>query len=410
MTASERLISRRLGVGQGLVALAAVFGALAPLSTDLYLPLMPQMKAELSATDASATLTMTAVLLGLAVGQLFGGPLSDQRGRRGTLLVGLVGFTITNALSGLAPSITWLIVIRLISGLTSALAFVVGRAMIADAFEHRERARAYALLGAISGVTPVLAPIAGGALALVMDWRGVFFVLAVIGAVITVVALVLAPETMPAERRQDSGLKYAAMDLWACLSHRGFMAYVAQLAFGGGVLFAYIAASAFVLEGDFGLSPTAFGAAFAINSIGIFLAGLLGRRLLATFPPQRLLWAGQIVMLIGTLITVIGLLALSLPIVMIGLFTSIAPVALIFANATALGIAVSPVRPGSASAVLGISGFLVGGLLAPLGGLGGASMGLLMAAFAIGGLLAHRFMLPRTPAGELPSPSNATPA
>lgn len=393
---SRALGVRRVGVGPGLVALAAIFTAAAPLSTDLYLPLMPQLSQQLGASASMATLTITAVLVGLAVGQIFGGPISDQRGRRGVLMTGLVGFAVTNALSALAPSITVLIAIRFASGVAAALAFVMGRAMVADAFEHAERARAYALLGAISGITPVLAPIAGGLLALVIDWRGVFAVLAGLGAVIAVVALLLTPETMPAHRRQQVGISYALADLGTCLRHRRFMGYVAQLACTGGVLFAYIGSSAFVLEGRFGLSATQFAAVFAVNSIGIFIVGLIGRRLLRTVDSNRLLWSGQIVMAIGTCIVLIGLAASILAVVLGGLFIMISPLAIIFANATAMGIAVSPVRPGSASALLGIAGFLVGGLLAPVGSLGGVSMGVLLAAFAVAALVVHRVLAPRS--------------
>jgi DHA1 family bicyclomycin/chloramphenicol resistance-like MFS transporter len=379
-------------VPRGFMLLVGSFVALAPLSTDFYLPVLPAIADDLDATASQTQLMITAVLLGLALGQLVGGPLSDQRGRRGTLLLGLLGFVVTSALSAAAPTIGALVAIRFVSGLAAALAFVVARAMVADVFPGVAAARAYALLGSITGIAPVVAPIAGGLLALVMDWRGIFLVLAAIGIVIAALAWFRVPETMPPHARQQVGVSHGLRDLGACLRSRPFMTYVACTAMGGGVLFTYISSSPFVLQGSYGLTPTMYSAVFAMNSVGIFVVALIGRRLVTTHGPARMLWGGQAIAVTGSAIVLAGLLSDLLPVILVGLLVAISSIGLVFANSLALGIRVSPVRAGSASALLGISGFLVGGLLAPLGGLGGAAMGVLMLAFAAGGLVLHRML------------------
>lgn len=386
----------RTPIGTRIVPLAAVFVALAPLSTDVYLPLLPQVSETFGSPPAAATATITAVLLGLAVGQILGGSLSDQRGRRPVILAGSIVFVVMTALSAFAPSMPVLIVVRFLAGIAAALGFVVARAMVADSLHGTELARGYSLMGAITGVTPVIAPIFGGLLALVLDWRGVFLALSAVGVLILALGWIKVPETLPPGKRGEAGVLSALGDLGSLIGHRPFMSYVLMLACAGGMLFAYIGSSSFVLEDGFGLSPTVYGGVFAFNSLGIFVWALIGRRLVRTLGSPRLLWIGQSLTFAGSVITLAGLLAASLPVILAGLFIAIGPNTLCFANATAIGFGIAPARAGAASALLGISGFLIGGLLAPLGTLGTASMGLLMVGFTASGLLLHRFMAPRS--------------
>ncbi len=385
----------RIAVPRAFMLMVGSFVAIAPLATDFYLPVLPSMATDLHASASQTQLIITAVLLGMAFGQLVGGPLSDQRGRKGTLIAGLVAFVVTTAASAFAPNIGVLIVIRLLSGLAVALIFVVSRAMVADAYPGDEAARGFALLGAITGITPVLAPLVGGALALVMGWRGIFLVLAGIGVVILIIALAFLPETMPVHLRQKSGIGHGLRDLGACLGSRAFMTYVCTLAAAGGILFGYISASPFVLEGSFGMSTSGFSIVFAVNSVGIVIVAFVARRLIPRFGPERLLWAGQVQALLGTSLALVGLLAHALALVLLGLFVAIGSMGMVFATSTAQGIRRAPVRAGSASALLGISGFLVGGLLGPLGGLGSVAFGLLIVGFASVGILLHLVLPPR---------------
>lgn len=380
-----------------LVFLLAAFTAIAPLCTDLYLPVMPSMSASLHTSTPAVQATITAVLLGLALGQLVAGPLSDQLGRRGPLIFGSIAFIVTNLASAIAPNIGVLLLVRFLVGLSAAVCVVVSRAIVADVFPGDEAARAFAALGAVMGIAPAVAPVIGAILSAYMDWRGMFVVLAGFGVLISVLAIVRIPESMPEHARQESGFSSAARDLGACLVARRFMTYVACSAMSGGILFAYIAASSFVLEDGFGVSAGAYGLVFAVNSLGIFSVALVGRRLVGRVGPSRLLWIGQSMALVGSVIALTALVMHALPLLLVGLFIAIASLGLIMANSMALGMAASPVRAGAASALLGIAGFLVGGLMAPLGGLSstGVALGLLMTGFAVGGLALHRVILPR---------------
>lgn len=385
-------LTGRVVPGPKIVPLAALFTSLAPLSTDVYLPVLPQLANSLDAPQSVATGMITAVLLGLAVGQIIGGPLSDQRGRRPVLIWGLMLFVVTTFLSGLAPTMEILLLIRFISGIAASLSFVVARAMLVDCMHGIELARGYSLLGAITGISPVIAPIFGGVLALWMDWRGIFIALAAVSILIVVVAYMKVPETLPVDKRGESGMLSAVGDLGSLFRHRAFMAYVLMIACGGGMLFSYLGSSSFILVDGFEFSPTVFSLVFALNSVGIFVLAFWGRYLVTRAGPNKLLWLGQLVTFTGSILVFVGLQWQVLPILLAGFFLAIAANTWVFANATAIGFDVAPARAGAASALLGVAGFAVGGLLAPLSGLSPAALGVMMVLFTLCGLLVHRFI------------------
>ena len=389
-----RLFSRVVA-GPRIVPLAALFVGLGPLSTDVNLPLLPQVAETFGVGDAAAEITITASLLGLAAGQLIAGPVSDQRGRRSVLLTGLILFSATTFLSALAPSIGLLIVIRFLAGVCAAFSFVVARAMVADVLHETDLARGYALMGAIFALTPVAAPLIGGVLSLWLGWRGVFIVLAGIGLLMYAIAYLKVPETLMIHERTASGFRHAASDIAGLVRHKQFMAYVVMFGCAGGMLFSYIASSAFILEDRFGFSPTAFSAVFALNALGMFVAAVVGRRAVRRFGPDRLLWWGQGAALVGSAFVLVGLISGVLPLLLLGLGVAVAMTTLITTNGMALGINLAPTRRGSAAALLGIASFAVGGVMAPLSGLGDVMLGVMMLLFTVVGLAVHATLAPR---------------
>ena len=282
-----------------LVPLLAAFASLVILTTDVYLPVLPDLARDLGTSDAAASATVSCVLVGIAIGQVVIGPLSDAIGRRAPLLVGAAAYAVMHVLSALAPSITVLLVVRVLAGFATAACIVVGRAIVVDLFPGAAMTRAFATLGAVTAIVPVAAPVAGGVLALVMGWRGMFLVLAALALVITVVGWRALPESLPPERRTPPHLGSVLRGLWALLCLRTFLAYAAATGAVAGILFGYIGASSFVLQRGFGLSPQQFGLVFAINSIGIFVASNLTRRLASRVAPRRLLATGQVLSLVG---------------------------------------------------------------------------------------------------------------
>src|SRR5215218_10416724 len=205
VTVSATPIGRRLAV---LTVLLGGFTAFGPLSMDLYLPAFPQLADDLGASEAAVQLTLTADVIGLVVGQLVLGPLSDARGRRGLLVWSTLVCAVASALCALAPSVGWLTVWRFVQGASGGGGIVLARAVAADLATGVTAARLFSLFMTLSSIAPIAAPVAGGALlAWTGDWRIAFHVLAVLNAVLTVALWRAIPETLPVERRQRGGLR-----------------------------------------------------------------------------------------------------------------------------------------------------------------------------------------------------------
>ena len=378
-----------------LVLLLAAFTSLVVLTTDVYLPVLPQLGADLGTTNAAAAATVSAVLVGIAVGQIVVGPLSDAVGRRRPLLLGAVAYAVTHLLSAIAPNVAVLLVFRVLAGLATAACIVVARAIIADVYPGAASARAFATLGAVMAISPVVAPVAGGLLAQVMSWRGMFVILALLALLLVAVGWRTLPETLPPDRRTPPHLGAVLRDLGGVLARRRFLAYVVVMMAVGGLLFGYIGASAFVLQNSFGLSPTAYSLVFALNSVGIFVMSWVTRHIVGRTGPRRLLLVGQVSAILGVAIFAAGVVASSLPLVVLGLFVSIASLGLVMPAATALGMAEAPGHAGAASGVMGISQFTVGALASPLAGLAGSpwSLVVVMGVSAVAGLVVRLALL-----------------
>lgn len=376
----------RVGSRARLIVVLAGLAALAPLCTDLNLPVLPALAADLRVDAATAQLTITFALVGLATGQLVAGPLSDRFGRRPLLLGGLVAFAIANLASAVAPTAAPLVVVRLLAGLAASATVVVTRAVVADTFPGVEAARGYATLGAVMGFVPAAAPLLGGGLSYVMGWRGMFVVLAAIAVALLLLAHLQVPETLPVELRRPAQPRAIVTALADCLRHRRFLANLAAIGMAGGTLFTYIGSSSFVLENLYGLSPVAFSVVFAVNALGIVAAATLTRRLVSRAGASVLMSVGQAIAVAGAVVLLAGALAGGgLVPVLAGFFCCVASGGFVMSTATALGMEAAPGGAGAAAGLLGVTAFAVGGLLAPLGGLGsgGTAMAVVMTATTV---------------------------
>ena len=239
--------SRRQHVPVELVLLIGALSAFAPLSIDMYLPGLPAIATELGASPAEVQLTLTACLIGLALGQLVSGPLSDTYGRRRPLLVGLALYTVASLLCAAAPTVWTLVAARLLQGLGGAAGIVIARAVVRDHYSGSAAARFFALTMLVNGLAPILAPIIGGQLLLITTWQGIFLVLAGIGAILFLVAALRLAESLPPERRRSGRLGDVARSYRGLLGDRGFMSYVLASALAFAAMFAYISASPFVV-------------------------------------------------------------------------------------------------------------------------------------------------------------------
>jgi DHA1 family bicyclomycin/chloramphenicol resistance-like MFS transporter len=364
-----------------LVLILGSLSAFGPLSLDMYLPGLPALARDLQTGAAETQLTITGCLVGLAVGQLVVGSLSDSRGRRLPLLLGLGGYAATSFLCAVTSSIHLLIVLRVLQGLAGGAGIVIARAVVRDLYSGVAAARFYALLMLVNGLAPILAPIFGSQLLRVGSWRGVFLVLGVIGAVLLGVAAIGLPETLPAERRTSGGLGNTLRTFRLLLADRLFLGCALTSGCAIGAMFAYIAGSPFVLEDIYGVSPQAFSLVFGSNALGLVAASQLSARLVGRVQPVTLMTAGVATGLAGglTLLVVVLIGGLGLVPVLAALFLVVASVGLVMPNATALALAGHARVAGSGSALLGLAQFMVGGAVAPLVGIGGSRTALPMA-------------------------------
>lgn len=350
------------------LGLLSTFG---PLSLDLYLPALPELSDDLQSTASAAQLTITACLVGLAVGQLVAGPLSDRFGRRRPLLLGLVAYLLASAACAAAPSVEVLVALRLVQGLAGAAGLVIARAVARDLYEGRTLVLFFARLTLISGLAPVVAPVLGGQLSRVMSWRGIFGVLAGFGAVLLVAGL-LQRETLPPGRRSHGGLGGSLRGFGVLLHDRYFLGAALSSGLAAASMFAYIAGATFVLQRIYGLSAQSFSIVFGLNAVGIMAISGVASRLSHTWPAARVLALGLAVNLLGAAsLAATVLLGLGLGFVIGSLFVMVSALGLVFPTATALAMADYPEQAGAASSVLGLTQFAFGALVAPLVGIAG---------------------------------------
>jgi MFS transporter, DHA1 family, multidrug resistance protein len=385
------------GVRLPVLLVLASLAAFAPVATDLYLPGFPALGDELGAGASGVQLTLTAILVGMAVGQLVMGPLSDRYGRRRPLLASTAVCVLAAAVAALAPSLGVLVAARFVQGLAGAGGMVIGRAVIADLVSGRAAARAFTLMLTVGGVAPVLAPLVGGLLVEPVGWRGLLWTVTLLCALVLVGVLVALPETLPADRRARGATSYGAV-----LRTRGYWPPVATLALSFAMMMAYISSSPFVYQNVVGLSAVAYGVAFGVNAVGLIAAGWVSSRLVERIEPRRLVRACTSVQLAATgafvLLAATGAPTWLLP---VPVFVAVSTNGGVMGNSAALAMSEVRAIAGTGSAVLGCTQFALGALVSPLVGLGGEESAVVpavvMATASLLGFTASRVGLRRQP-------------
>ncbi len=346
----------------------------------MYLPGLPAMTAQLHTTPAVAQLSLTACLVGMAVGQLVAGSLSDALGRRRPLLTGLTVYVLASVLCALTSSAGVLVGLRLVQGLAGAAGIVIARAVVRDLRSGRGAVKLFASLMLVSGAAPILGPTLGAGLLRLTSWRGIFLTMAAFGALLLVAATVGLRETLPPDRRHGGGLRSVTGSFRVLGTDRSFIGYVLTTGLVFAALFAYISGSPYVLQGVYGLSQQSYGLVFGVNSLGIVGTNQLSGLLVNRYRSEHLLLVGLGALgTAGVYLTVVALLDPGLPAVLIGLFGLVASVGLVMPHLTALALHEHAHRAGSASALLGTGQFVTGALAAPLVGAVGTASALPMA-------------------------------
>ncbi|MFJ5994184.1 multidrug effflux MFS transporter [Streptomyces sp. NPDC092370] len=378
----DRTAHRRTGL---LVTfLLGSLTAVPPLAMDMYLPSLPEVTRSLHAPAATVQLTLTTCLAGMALGQLVVGPMSDRWGRRRPLLAGLAVFVVATVLCALAPTIELLVACRLAQGLAGAAAIVIARAVVRDLYDGMAMARFFSTLMLISGVAPVVAPLIGGQVLRVTDWRGVFVVLTVIGVLIGVLVWARLPETLAPAERHSGGVGEALRAMRTLLADRSFTGYMLTGGFAFAALFAYISASPFVIQEIYGASPQTFSLLFGVNSVGLVVVGQInGKLLVGRVSLDRVLGIGLAVVIAAAtalLLMSLGVFGeVGLAPVAVALFVLMSAMGITLPNTQALALMRTKHAAGSASALLGTSSFLIGAIASPLVGVAGEDTAVPMA-------------------------------
>ncbi|MEU7929007.1 multidrug effflux MFS transporter [Micromonospora sp. NPDC049107] len=389
-----------------LVLVLGALIAIGPLTIDMYLPALPAITTGLQTTETAVQLTLTGTLVGLALGQLLIGPVSDVVGRRLPLLAGLAAHIVASVLCVVAPNIAVLGALRVLQGLGVAAATVVATAVVRDLFSGASFARIFSRLMLVMGLAPVLAPTLGSGLLRWTEWRGVFAALAVLGALLIVVAAMKLPETLDVSRRRHGGVAATLRDYRGLVSDRAFVGLVLVAGLAMASLFAYVSGSSFVLQREYGLDEQQFGLAFGAGAVGLIGATQFNVRLLRRYTPQQILVlalvAGTAAGLLLVLFAATGIGGLGT--LLASLWLVLAAAGLALPNAPALAMSRHSEAAGTAAALLGAVQFGVGALSAPLAGLfgtGSVPMAIVIAGGMAAALAVMVLVVPRATLGAV---------
>ena len=392
----------------GLAFLLAMLGVLGPLNIDMYLPGLPGIAADLSAGASYTQLSLTACLVGLALGQMVVGPISDARGRRGPLLVCVTAFAVTSVLCAVSPTILALVAARFTQGFAASAGLVLSRAVARDVFCGAHLTRFYALLMVINATAPLVAPVAGGAVLLVpgADWRAIFAVLAAIGLIITAVSAGWLPETLPALRRIRFAPGPLLRTVGNLLTDRRFLGHVLIMGAVHGGSFAYVAGTPFIYQDIHRVSPQTFSILFGVNGLAIILGSHAVGRWGPRLGERQLLRTALVTATIATAgLVVTAALTGPLATLVVLLFVYMTCMGVVLTSVFSLAMADQAGRAGTAGALLGAAPMLIGAGVAPLVGLNETSavpMALVLAVTATIGLTAYLRLV--APAGTTADP------
>ncbi|MCS0499615.1 multidrug effflux MFS transporter [Protaetiibacter mangrovi] len=344
--------------------------ALGPFTIDLYLPALPTLEKELAAPTALVQLTLTATMVGFALGQLFVGPLSDQVGRRRPLLIATGVHIVACLGAAIAPDLFWLGIARVLQGVGAAAGGVVAMAMVRDLFGGYPLVRMLSRLALVSGLAPVIAPVIGSQLLLVVDWRGLFVFLAVYGFVVLVANGLFLRETLPSEARNVRGHSTVAQRYGALFRDRIYVGAVIIAGMNFSALFAYLSSSSFLFQDVYTLSAQEYGILFGINSIGVIVGVQTSSRLQKHLGPQWIIAGATIVQVVSAVAIIVldasgaGFLGIAIP-----LWFFIAACGFNFPAISALALVRHGHEAGTAASVLGAANFGVAGIISPLVGI-----------------------------------------
>ena len=371
-------------LSRGLLLALAFLAAVGPFAVDMYLVTFTEIAADLGTSASSVQLTLTAFMLGLGLGQLFLGPLSDSRGRRPVMLGAMAVFAVSSIAMVFAPNIFVFIMLRAVQGLSGAAGVVVSRAIVVDLSSGAAAIRGISLLATMVGVAPLIAPPVGAAMLLFGDWRFVLGALATIATLMFVLVLVVVPETLPPERRRTGGVRATFSGFSVLLRSPRYLLLATGFAVGFAGMMSYVSASPFVSRVVLDMTPTLYVLGYVSGASTLIVANLCNAKLAGRVQPETMLRTGTLLLISGgALLTVLAATnALSILTFIASAMLLSAGAGLIMSNASALALTIAPEK-GAGSALLGSTQFVMGALVSPLVGAWGEATALPMSLFVL---------------------------
>ncbi|WP_040513767.1 Bcr/CflA family efflux MFS transporter [Gracilibacillus halophilus] len=356
----------------GLALLLGMLAMMGPFNIDMYLPSFPQIANDLDATASLVQLSLTACLVGLAVGQMVIGSISDAIGRRKPLLLFLSLFVLASLLCAIAPNIVVLIIARFIQGFTASSGIVLSRAVVRDIFSGKALTQFFSLLMVINATAPMIAPMSGGAVLSIpfATWHTIFYFLFVLGLIMVLIVAFKLKESLPPEKRQPSSIKQSIKTMGSLWKDRSFIGYAIVVCFVQGGTFAYVSGTPFIYQDIYHVSSFVFSILFGMNGLAIIFGSFLVGRLSGRFEERSLLRTGVLISLTAnTVLLIMTIIQAPLVMIVLPLFFHLNAVGIILTSSFTLAMRNQSSRAGSASALLGMLPLLMGAIVAPLVGL-----------------------------------------
>lgn len=374
-----------------LTVFLGMLAAIAPLSTDMYLPALPFMMEDFSVTPSMIQLTLTASMAGMAAGQIIAGPASDDMGRRKPLVIGMAVFTLSTIGCIFSSSIYLFLAFRFVQGFSGGAGIVIARAIARDVCKGPALTRFFSMLMLVNGLAPILAPVIGGQILRFAAWQGVFVLLVFIGGALTAGAFAMG-ETLPARRRAAGGVLSSLKGFGGLFRQSYFMGHCLMQCFAFAAFFAYISGSSFVFQNVYHVSPQGFSLIFGTNGIGLMLSGALTGRLAGTVADWKTLRASLWIAVVGSAVLLASFFAQApLPVIVVVLFITVSTLSALGTSSFSLAMQSQGRNAGSASALIGFFSMISGAVMAPVVGIAGSytaiPMGVVMVVGELGAFL-----------------------
>ena len=367
-----------------LTVFLGLMTAMAPLATDMYLPALPTVQVDFEITASLAQMTLTMTMIGMALGQIFAGPISDRYGRKWPLTAGMVVFTLSTVGCVWAQDIMVFLFFRFISGFAGASGIVIAKAIARDVCQGPELTKFFAMLMMVNGLAPIIAPVIGGQILLYTSWRGVFVVLVAVG-LFQLIATLIYKETLPKDQRL-AGLRESFAKFPMLLKNRYFLGHCLVQCFVFGAFFSYLAGSSFVFQNIFQVSPQMFSLIFGGIGAGLLLSGALPARLAGRVADVKMLHISLLVPLIGSVLLLLAFSAgMGMAVILPVLFLTIVPLSVMGAASFSLALSRQGKNAGSASALIGFFSMILGGCMMPLVGIAGENTAIPMCVIMLSG-------------------------